>query len=371
MDFGQGVELRTWTYWVPEGAYPDDVMRSWADEDEILDELLELAEVLACEGELKPDFDISTIGSSLEPRFVDHEGIGERRKKEAAANPPPDLYKVPIPQWSRQVADMGIRGKDERAVRALRTKYEKLMTVGDREGIRDVLRQMVRLQWSLHGGVSKESVGTCNDLATVLLEMGDYKEAEMLMRTVTEFQHGSGAAVSHVAVKNYGASLHRQGQLEDAAAMYEWGLQAAFPDLDFRDWDAGFMLEDLAMVYLEMGEPDKASAALERAKPIAAFTKNDEPSVLGKWLAIEALVAKARGDLETAEDVARRGVNYSWNAEYAYGKDVVFNLKALTEVLEAKGDTEGAERARQQAKALGEGMAKKEYLDQYGTASLE
>jgi tetratricopeptide (TPR) repeat protein len=370
MEFGDGVELRTWTPWVPEGAYSRDVMESWADENEIIDDLLEQAEVLESEGMLRPDFDIAEIGTTLEPRFTANEGAYEKRKREAAKDPPPDLYAVDIPEWSRQVADVGIRARDDNAIKALQTKLDKLVSVGDMEGQRDVLRQMVRLQWSLQGGVGKKSVVTCNRLAGILLELGDFKEAEMLMRSVTEYQHGAGEQVQSTSADYYARSLREQGMLEDAAAMYEWGIQATFPELGFREWDAGYMLADLAMVYAEMGEVEKAEAALERSRPIAAFTRIDEPGVMSKWLGAEALVAKARGDLETAEDVARRGVNYSWSTEYVSAKDLDFNLSVLSRVLEARGDAEGAERVKQQARDLRQSMTKKDYIETHGPPAL-
>jgi hypothetical protein len=371
-DFGEGVELRTYHEWVPEFTYSEEVMKSRAIVDGIIDELLENVDILECEGPLHPDFDISDIGTTLEPRFPPGRELGYRRgyvppTQEIAGGVQP----MEVTEWARQVADDAIMKRDKGAIDVLDRKSFDTTRAGELGVTRDILRHELRLKWSLYGGIGRESVETCIRLADVLIELGEYKEAEMLMRTVTEYQHNEGDNLSPRAIRHYGISLHRQGQLEDAARLDEWGMQTIYPEFDFMNFQAGHMLTDMALVYIEMGELEKASAALGRSKSIAAFTKNEEPGVMRKWLGAEALVAKERGDLERAVDVAMRGVNFAWSSAHVHGRDMEFNISVLSEVLEAKGDTEGAMRARHQALAFSEGMTKKEYLDQYGTASLQ
>jgi tetratricopeptide (TPR) repeat protein len=237
----------------------------------------------------------------------------------------------------------------------------------------DLLRPIIRAYRVRDGSVQGISSRYWTDLADLLIEQKEYEEASGLYEEYIELMEESGTRSKHQAYPRYryAFTLRGKGEFAEAARTIEEAIKSFNPDEDIHESITTYMLEDLALTYLKMGDLDKATGTIDRLKPFIGMQIPMMSSHIGRYLGIKALLSKERNDPEKAEDLARRGVNVQWSNKLVEVEDMAFNLGILADVLEWKQDHAGTKEARQEAKDLLRAGTKAEYCIERGIPSFE
>ncbi|MEY2568887.1 MAG: hypothetical protein QOE35_3416 [Actinomycetota bacterium] len=143
------------------------------------------------------------------------------------------------------------------------------------------------------------------NLAIVLTSLGQYEEAELLADRSARDAADTGNPFAR-ALAMWGLAWLRSAQGDDAAAKEAAAEATASFAAAGPPWAAAMSCALLARATAETGDVGRAYALIDEALDRAG---RSAPAI-GRVLTIKALIAQAAGELDVAEDAARRAVGY-------------------------------------------------------------
>lgn len=354
----------------------------WAREPELW-ELLKSLDYLRPEAEMSPPptLDEDVIGLRMERNHIEGEGqliadkrdrlmkddasrSAERQRYEERFGPLMELGELEA--WAKVRADqveviegMGPYSDLDKMARM----YRRFRMLPEEMVLR---RYMLQTRWRLYGGADHHSHEQALEFARGLMDLGHPEEAASILMVIWNSFDDEVRTYRTGYLERLVDALYESDQLNVAEdAIHEW-IALENPRNNFQDVGTLMFLFKLVDIHLRRGEVEKASDVMERSRPYTRFCQIFWPNVTGKYMGLRARIELARHDLEKAEDLARRGVNYIWSAYYVGAEDVAYNEQILAEVLYQKGDRAGAVAARNVADDIIRLGSKEEYLKEKG-----
>ncbi len=208
------------------------------------------------------------------------------------------------------------------------------------------------LKMAEHIGDEPAIARALGNLGNVILERGDFDEAEAVLRralAASDQFYGPDHPEVAIAANNLGGVLNTRGDFEGASAAFLRAL-AIEERLYGRDHPlVANRLNNIGGLLLDLGDLDGAELALRRALAIDERAYGLENPALASRVNNLGGVLAARGDLDGAENAFRHALNVD---EAVYGSihpRVAIRLNNLANVLRTRGDFYGAVATYQRA----------------------
>ena len=192
-----------------------------------------------------------------------------------------------------------------------------------------------------------------SNLATVLKDFGNYKEAKMLLEKVKIFDEknfGPDHPTTAASYSNLAAVLQALGDYEGAKGLLEKAKISAEKNFGTEHSTTATYYSNLATVLQDLGDYKGAKGLLEKAK--ISDEKNfgtEHPNTARRYSNL-ALVLKDLGDYEGAKELLEKA---KISAEKNFGYDhptTAVRYSNLALVLQSLGDNEGAKELMERAK---------------------
>ena len=149
------------------------------------------------------------------------------------------------------------------------------------------------------------------NISIVLLEEGEYKEAESWARRAIELNTGIGSEEElHVDYHTLGASLRRQGRYSEAEEQYLHALALhRRTQKDRQDASLGHIYNSLGLAQLRLGKIDEAEQNYNLAQGVLLQVYGEEHPRYLTGLNNLVGIARMKRDLGTAEELSRRALD--------------------------------------------------------------
>jgi len=178
------------------------------------------------------------------------------------------------------------------------------------------------------------SCKTLRSMARVYMAYGEYTKAQPLAEQALIFAKERGEPDFELAMCLIDlATLYKsQGKLLEAEDFCEQGLKLQEKVLYKSHPYVAYTLRTLASIYLDLGDYDKASSAMDKAMAIMleSHTENDK-SLAPFWVDIASILV-AKGDYQKAEsyyDKAMKLINASYGPDHLYTANVLSSVAKL------------------------------------------
>ncbi|HXF58694.1 MAG TPA: tetratricopeptide repeat protein, partial [Candidatus Saccharimonadales bacterium] len=219
-----------------------------------------------------------------------------------------------------------VRGDLEEAFACHRAGFAIRSRTGDETGLAQSHKNMGILHYRL--GESREAGEHLNDALALYRKAVDRRGEAVTLRHLGNLMYQEGdhvGAQRHweaslslcrelgntedlcACLNNLGLVRFEQGHYASAERLYREALEIRVSQAQ-RNQSLAVLHDNLADLYLDLHQLDRAEEELRFAEPIAA--ELDSAPVLAELHAKRALLCSARGDLEGARDHARRAISF-------------------------------------------------------------
>jgi tetratricopeptide (TPR) repeat protein len=169
-------------------------------------------------------------------------------------------------------------------------------------------------------------------IATVLLELGRYDEAEAAYAEATAIWRGTGDMERNVALSTRGIAdiALRRGDVDEALALYREALDMSERALGASHPELVHSLLGLAECERARGNPGAALPLVERAQEVAAADGVDPLERAKVALALARVVLETGGETARARDLAEQArAGAAGVSEFAESSRIVADATAL------------------------------------------
>lgn len=358
VDFDGGVEFRY------DRQTPEDPVR--------IAEMLGSASILQCDHKTVPPPDVreEEVGLEYDPKYCKSWKVDIVDPVRTAMEQVDAISsKGTEATWAREVVRKFIESDDLSIAGPLEERFFLYRKARYHEGLIRLYPEMIRYHMHRNRpGEDRSLAPYTQDFAESYMALGKFDEAKKLLEKVISY---IGTRSLSIPKYKHAMCLRGLGRLEEAAEEIEVVLRIRNPYEDIWDSWTGRMLSDLASIYYEMGDLDAASKTLDRLWPFATMYMWTSPRSIIRYLSTKALVAMRSGDMDRAEDLARRSVNHVWSNQLAEAEDVSHALNALADVMDAEGEKEEAMRLRREAEEISDLGTKEEFCKKHGIFAKE
>ena len=274
-----------------------------------------------------------------------------------APNPEVDGHDVRVAMLlDRAAAALDTAGGDPEDEATLRTTLGVTYRgLGLYDAARAQLDRALALQTRLHGAGHVEVADVQNSLARMLVERGDYAEADSLLALALATDrrvHGDRSAEVSEVLNNLGQSAYEQGDVAGAARYWReaFAIDEATLSPDSRDLIT--QMGNLGLALFDAGETDAGLALLGRQlAALRRYHPTDDASLADALANLGSLYAD-EGRTAEAATVQREGVDRARRAHGDHHPDLAFALGNLGATLGSLGRTAEAEAALRESAAI-------------------
>jgi tetratricopeptide (TPR) repeat protein len=210
----------------------------------------------------------------------------------------------------------------------------------------DLMREAVALRRKLHGGPHPDLAEAVNNLGYVLLDHGQYREAETLYREALEmnrFLLGDAHPEIATGMNNVAFVLQDQGQYDEAEEMFRGAIAMQHKMLGENHPEIALTLNNLAFLLYDKGDLDGALATSRESLEMYRRTVGDEHPSVARGMANLGIWLMETGDYASAESLFRDSLDLRKRLLGSEHRDVAGSMTLLAGLLV---DTKRFEEAR-------------------------
>jgi serine/threonine-protein kinase len=272
-----------------------------------------------------------------------------------------DLFKSPDPYAATPDRRDTLRVRDFLAQGAVRVREEleaqpavraQLLDVlggvyrnlGQLKEARPLMEQALKIRSEGRDAELGEVAGSLNDLAYLLVDMGDHEKADSLFReALRRGELGDDRFSMFTALEGLGNLMQDRGEFDEAETLYREAVRLSHELLDYDHQEVAVSMMSLATVLTRKAEYGAAEPLMREALEIQRKVFGPEHPLVVTSLNNLAFLLDEKGELDEAEEMHREGLAISRKRFDPPHPRVARSLNNLASVLQQKGDLDAAE----------------------------
>lgn len=203
-----------------------------------------------------------------------------------------------------------------------------------------LLQRALALRENHLGESHPETVGSRGDLAWVLISMGEFKQAEIMLRSnldMTIATYGKEHAETTYATNNLGYVIARQGRYREALPYYRQSLALRRRNLGDQHLDTANAMNSLAVLLTHLNELEEAIEPSAAAMQIRKKELGDDNRLTLQTANSHAMLLQLKGSFAEAEALYREVLQRQSRLYGEESEDVLVTSNNLANLLAAQG----------------------------------